>query len=254
MLTLIYAETIRSFRVFRRYPLEVVSLVCVLVIVFLLLFLGASYLAGSQARFGNRLETMTISYVAWLLVTGVFSGLAGEIQSDSQSGTLEQLFLGHRSFVTIAVARIIGNLGLNLAITATMLVIIMLLTGTRLDLSPEALAPMAVLVVGAAGLGLIAGALVLIFKRGTALLSLGQFGLLFLMMVPLSEKIGVVGYVWPLSSGAEWLRVTLTYATPAQPQIAVYACVNAAAYFLVGLLALTLAARRVKASGSLAHH
>ena len=93
MFELFLAEFRRSWIQFTRYSTEAIGGVFITTVIFYGLFLSARYIAGPSLQFGNRLDAIVVGYVLWTLVLFIMGDIAGGLQNEAQTGTLEQLFL-----------------------------------------------------------------------------------------------------------------------------------------------------------------
>ena len=93
MIELFLAELRRRWIEFRRYPVEAIAGIFIFTAIFYGLFLSARYIAGPSFQLGDRLDSIIIGYVLWALVSFIQASIAGELQREAQTGTLEQLFL-----------------------------------------------------------------------------------------------------------------------------------------------------------------
>lgn len=133
MFELFLAELKRSWIQFTRYSTEAVSGVIVTTAVFYGLFLSARYIAGPSLQFGNRLDAIIIGYVLWALVLFIMTDIAGSLQAEAQTGTLEQLFLSPFSAPQVFLVRALASLTLQLTLIFSILVIIITLTRSQLS-------------------------------------------------------------------------------------------------------------------------
>lgn len=209
MVELVRAELKRTWLQFIRYPAEAIGIVAVITIFFYGLFLGIQYVAGPASQFGDRLDAIVIGYVLWTLVLFIVNDIALSLQLETQTGTLEQVLLSPFSPPRIFLARAIASLTLRLSLILSILIIIMGLTGSRVDFPPVLVLPLLSVVTGAYGLAFILGSLAMLFKRVQQVLVIVQFGLLFLMAAPVEEWSGgaqLVGFLLPMTGGAGLLR------------------------------------------------
>ncbi len=256
MMTLLMAETRRSWKLFLRSPAEAIAVFAILALMFAGLYLGARFLAGGQ-DFGTRIDSIVAGYIAWMLVLGIFSGVAGEIEQEAKIGTLEQVVLSDRSFLAVTVVRVLANLSINVLITLSVLVCILLLTRSSFHITPAVLPSVGLLVLGTTGLGLMMGALALLMKKATALIGLSQFMLLFLVFFQKRDG-SQQALQWldfaPLSSAASLMRQIL--ATGYQPTAAdhLLPAVNAVVYLAIGCVLFQMALRKAKRNGTLGHY
>jgi ABC-2 type transport system permease protein len=254
MLELFLAEFRRSWIQFIRYPAEAIGGVVITTSVFYGLFLSARYIAGSSLQFGDRLDAIIVGYVLWSLVLFVMTDIAGTLQYEAQTGTLEQLFLSPFGAPLVFVMRALASLMLRLALILSILLIIMALTGSRLEFPLTLLFPLLTVLLGAYGLAFILGSLALLLKQIQQLLAIFQFALLFLMATPTETWTGslqVVRWLLPMTAGAGLLRDLMARGKALDFAEFSLALLNGIGYFAVGLLIFRFAEREAKRRGKL---
>jgi ABC-2 type transport system permease protein len=254
MLELFLAEFRRSWIQFIRYPAEAIGGVVITTSVFYGLFLSARYIAGPSLQFGDRLDAIVVGYTLWSLVLFIMTDIAGGLQYESQTGTLEQLFLSPFGAPVVFVMRAFASLMLRLAVILSILLIIMALTGSRLEFPPTLLFPLLTVLLGAYGLAFIMGSLALLLKRVQQLLGIFQFALLFLMATPTETWTGslqVVRWLLPMTGGAGLLRDLMARGEALNFAQLSWALLNGVGYFTVGLLIFRFAEREAKRRGML---
>lgn len=254
MLELFLAEFKRSWTEFIRYPVEAIAGVTITTFIFYGLFLSARFIAGPTLQFGNRLDTIVVGYVLWTLVLSIFNDIAAGLQIEAQTGTLEQVFLSPFGALKVFLARAIASLAFRLVLMMSILLIIIVLTGSRLRFPPSLLFPLSTLLLGAYGLAFIMGALALMFKRVQQLLGLLQFALLFLLAVPTKTWVGPLQslrLLLPMSPGAEGLRDLMVRNQSLDLLQFALALLNGVGYFALGLLVFSWAERQAKRRGIL---
>ena len=254
MLRVIAVEFKRSLLMLRRYPMEMVGQLVVITMIFYGLFLGAKYIAGPTAQFGDRLDALVVGYVLWTLALFAIGDLSWGLMNEAREGTLEQVFLSPYGPGRVYMARNVAGLLLTLGLNLSILGLIMLLTGVRLDFSWSALAPLAAVLLGAYGLGFLLGALALLFKRIQAFLNLFQFVLMFLIMTPFEQLHGLIrvaGYLLPMTTGAGQLRALMARGEAFDPVVFGLGLLNGFVYLTVGLWVFGRAVRAAKERGLL---
>ena len=254
MLRVIGVEFKRSLLMLRRYPMEMVGQLIVITMIFYGLFLGAQYIAGPTAQFGDRLDALVVGYVLWTLALFAIGDLSWGLMNEAREGTLEQVFLSPFGPGRVYMARNVAGLLLTLGLNLSILGLIMLLTGVRLDFSWAALAPLATVLLGAYGLGFLLGALALYFKRIQAFLNLFQFVLMFLIMTPFEQLHGLFRAAGPGGHGqqvAGQLRALMARGEAFDPVVFGLGLANGLLYLVVGLWVFGLAVRAVKRRGLL---
>ncbi len=254
LLELFLAEFRRNWIQFIRYPLEAVGGIVVTTIIFYGLFLSARYMAGPSLQFGDRLDAIIVGYVLWSLMLFIMTDIAGGLQHEAQTGTLEQLFLSPFGAPLVFVIRTVAHLTLQLAIILSILLIIMALTGSRLQFPPTLLLPLVTVLLGAYGLAFIMGSFALLFKRIQQILGIFQFALLFLIATPTETWTGslqVTRWLLPMAGGAGLLRDLMARGEALNLVGLTLALLNGIGYFTVGLLIFHFAEREAKRRGIL---
>jgi len=254
MVELFLAELKRTWILQRRYPIEVIGIVIITVSIFYGLFLSARYVAGTNFQLGDRLDSIVIGYVLWSLVLFIMGNVANRIQYEAQTGTLEQLFLSQFGAVKVFLIRSLASVLLQLVFVLSILLAIILLTGSRLDFPPALLLPLITVLMGANGIAFIIGALALLFKQVNQLQVIFQFGLLFLLATPIETWTGfarVLANLLPITPGAGILRNLMARGESLNLTHLAIAFINGAVYFALGLGLFRLAERQAKRRGIL---
>ncbi len=249
MLNIYLVEARRQWIMFLRYPMEAFAGVVVFSIIFTALFAGSRYLAGAGADFGSRLDQVVANYVLWLVTTGLFAGPGAQLVDDSRSGILEQLFITPHNFAAFSVVRTLAGLAQHLLLIGVVLGVICLITGTRLQYRWVELIPFAFQIMAAVGVGLLVCAYAMLVKQVAAILSIGQFILIAFVATPI-QALGEWGR-WislfiPINPSAQLLQRQLAGGYEANMADLMMAMVNGGLYLGIGMLLLTLAARRAK--------
>lgn len=254
MFKLFLAELRRGWIQFTRYPAEAIGGIFIITALFYGLFLGAKYVAGPGLQLGDRLDSIIVGYILWTLVTFILFNIAGTLQNEAQTGTLEQLFITPYGAPRVFLTRAIADLFIQLILITTILTIILVLTGRHLSFPPTLLLPLLSVVLGAYGLSFAIGSLALLFKRIQQLLGIFQFALLFVLSVPSEAWTGslrVFGLFLPMTTGAGLLRDLMARQQPLNPILLGFAILNGACYFGLGLLLFRWAERETKQRGRL---
>jgi ABC-2 type transport system permease protein len=254
MLELFFAEFRRSWIQFLRYPAEAIGGIVITTSIFYGLFLSARYIAGPTLQFGDRLDAIVVGYVLWNLVLAISLDIAGGLQYEAQTGTLEQLFLSPFGAPRVFLVRAVASLTLRLLTILFILVVIMLLTGSRLAFPPVLLLPLVTVLLGAYGLAFAMGSLALLLKRVQQLLGIFQFALLFLMATPTETWQGslrLARWLLPMTSGAGLLRDLMARGDALDLGQFGLALLNGIAYLAIGLLLFRFAEGEAKRRGKL---
>lgn len=256
MLSIFFVESKRQWLVFRRYPVESIAGVVIFTIIFFGLFTGSKYLAGAGIKFGSRLDIVVAGYILWLVTTGLFAGPGALLVQDIQSGIIEQLFVSPLNFSIFTTLRIFSGLAQHLLLIALLVVIISLITGTHLDYHLVELIPFVGVILATSGLGLVVAAYALLVKQVNAILSIGQFVLLGLVVTPI-QHFGVWGKwlsaITPINPSAQLLQYQLSNGYQASVGEVAMAVCNGVFYFLLGIFILEMASRRARKLASIGH-
>ena len=254
MVKLFLAELKREWILRKRYAVETLSLAVAFIIVFYGLFQSARYMAGPGVQLGERLDSIIVGYVLWSLSLFILVDIAGGLQQEAQTGTLEQVFLSPFGAPQIFVTRAVANLMLQLILSLSILLVIMAMTGSSLSFPPTLLLPFLTVLLGSYGLALAIASLALLLKRVQQVLELFQFLLCFLLMVPTENWVGsawFLGWLLPMAPGAGLLREVMARGQPLDLVQFFTALLNGCAYFGLGLFLFHLAEREAKQRGNL---
>ncbi|NJN87351.1 MAG: ABC transporter permease [Leptolyngbyaceae cyanobacterium SL_7_1] len=255
MFHLFVAEFKRSWIQLLRYPTEVISAIVVTTIVFYGLFLSARYVAGPGVQFGDRMESIIIGYALWSLAMFIMADITGGLQREAQTGTLEQIFISPFGAPKVFLVRALAGLTIQVALNLVILVILMVLTGTRLAFPPMLLLPFVSILMGVYGLAFILGSIALRVKQVQQLLGICQFVFLFLLTVPVESWAGSFKFfamLLPMVPGAGLLRDLMARDQTLNVGLWAIALVNGFVYLALGLLLFRYAERETKRQGKLA--
>ncbi len=254
MLELFIAELKRTWMQFIRYPAEVIAGVVITTSVFYGLFLSARYMAGPNFAFGDRLDAVIVGYVVWTLTLYIINDIAIGLQSEAQTGTLEQVFLSPYAAPIIFLARAFASLVLRLSLIVGIIWVLMGITGSRLAFPPTLMLPLASLVMAGYGFAFVMGGCALIFKRVQQVLGIFQFLLLFLLAAPVEEWDGPMQhlrYLLPMLPSTGLLRDLMARGHGLDWGGLGLALLNGGAYLGIGLLIFHQAEKIAKQRGSL---
>lgn len=251
---LFLAELKRNWIEFKRYPAESISGIIIFAAVFYGLFLSATYVAGPGLKLGDRLDSVIVGYVLWTLATFILFGIAGTLQNEAQTGTLEQIFLTPFSPRIVLLFRAIASLLIQFILIAIILVIIMLITGRWLAFPLTLIFPLITLILAGYGVAFTLGSLSLLLKRVQQILGIFQFVLLFLLTVPIeawTPPLKLLGYCLPMAISAGLLRDIMARQQALDWPVLGIALLNGLAYLAIGLALFHWAERETKRRGKL---
>jgi ABC-2 type transport system permease protein len=254
MTELFFAELRRSWIQLIRYSTEAIAGVVATTVIFYGLFFSAQYIAGPNLQFGDRLDAIIIGYLLWTLALFIMGDIAGGLQREAQTGTLEQLFLSPFSAPRLFLTRAIASLTIQLVLLGSILALILLITGSRLSFTPALLPPFLAVLLGVYGLAFAMGALSLLLKQVQQLLGILQFALLFLLAAPTESWTGPARWVSlliPMAPGAGVLRNVMARGQSLQAVPLALAFANGIFYLALGVLLFRIAEQETKRRGRL---
>jgi ABC-2 type transport system permease protein len=221
----------------RRHYLEPIGGLVLVSALFLGLYYGVRAVAlapAGSAGTSASLDGLLVGYFSWGVAGAAYNSIARHIAQESQTGTLEQLFLSPHRFSAIMVSRASVHMLSGLGSTAAMALIAMLCTGRWLHLPlGHTVALLLLASVSLVGVGLAVGGVVLIYKRLSAIASLLNLLLLVVVSVPARSWTGLG--LLPFAYGASTVRALA--AGHASASLATYALVaaNSLVYLVAGL-------------------
>jgi ABC-2 type transport system permease protein len=265
------AEFVRDLTTSLRYPLELLTGMFILYVLFMGLFMGAKLLAGSQALSGN-LDGVVIGYTMWFFALMAINTMSIDIENEARQGTLEQVYLHAPNYLGLLWVRAVVHLAMGAGVVVLLSVAIQLTTGNWLNLTwqavPAVILTIILTIAGLCGFGLILGGLSLTFKRIGQLSALMQFALFFLAYtelknIPLPWR-NIVAHL-PLARGVDILKTLLSadgaaaLASLGQPVTSMGASmswllIDSLAYALLGSLVFYAMERVARKGGLLGHY
>ncbi|MBL8018477.1 MAG: hypothetical protein JNM27_02330 [Leptospirales bacterium] len=173
MALIIKAEIKRDLLYMKRYPLEILSFIFFMFLILLAIVWGVDTLLpkGSKimdAGSGFAKERMVLGYCLMQFVLATQMGWSGQIQNESQTGTLEQLSISGHSLGGVLFARGVAQLPRQIISFFLMLGCYKLaLPETGIDLSKFYLGiiDLCILAIGIFGVSYVFAGLTLLFKR-----------------------------------------------------------------------------------------
>jgi len=239
----------------RRYLLNTVSLFVTFYVIFLMLFLGIN-VVGDPSAVDANVRFLLVGNAVWFLLLVGINSIGWEITTESVRGTLEQLHMSPVAPRWILLARLLGNLAVNVVVVAGMLLLSMATVGVWLSVDVvTVLALLAPMLLGVTGLAFAIAGLAIVYKQIQAFLQMSQFVFLAMAFVPLSVAPWLE--LAPVVKGIDMLRASLVDGVGLEAfamQDWLSLVVNGAVYFGLGLLAYAAAERRATARGLLGRY
>ncbi|MBA2667291.1 MAG: ABC transporter permease [Trueperaceae bacterium] len=239
----------------RRYLPNTISMVVTFYAVFLVFFLGIT-VVGSPETAAADTKYLIVSVVLWFLALVAMQSIGFVITTEATRGTLEQLYMSPVPTRWILLARMTGTILVHLVVIATMLGLAMLTARQALAFDIATLTPLlALTITGMIGVGFMVASLALLFKQVQSLLQVGQFLLMALVAVPISQS--PLLELAPAVRGTSMLRDAMTLgASWADFGLLAWVllAINSAAFLALGLLVYAWAERRALRLGLLGQY
>ena len=248
---LLRAVIYRDLLIWVRYPVNASLRMVINLFFFAMLFYGGTLLAGEAIA--DTLEGLIVGYFLWTLSTGAYSGIMNDIQAEAGWGTLERHYLTPFGFGPVVLAKSAAIVLRTFLTSAVVLAVMLLLTGTRLDLHLVTVVPVATLAIASAvGLGLAVGGLSVLYKRIGNVGNLLGFAFVGLISAPAFDLSWTAAL--PLVQGSALLNLAMTEGVRLwefDPAALAVLLATAIGYLGLGYVAFGLATRRARRLGVL---
>ncbi len=242
MLTLAVAELRLMGWGLKRYFFNTGALVLVMYLVFLGMFWGVRAIAGGSVS-GDSLDSMVVGYVLWLMAMMSIQATGGEVMNESQTGTLEQLYLSPLGADMIFLFRILNGILFNYIFVTIMLFLSMLTTGRMLTVDfPFFYGVLLLSILSLVGISFMLGGIGLIHKRIGSVYGILSFALIGMMLLPVYPFTGWA--LLPFVAGAHTVNSHTVHGTnfPAWWYILITA--NSLFYLAAGLMVFRVFERK----------
>jgi len=243
-----------AFAELRRHYWEPVFGVAVVSGLFLGLYFGVRALAqGRLSVAAGDLDGLLLGYVSWGVAGAAYNSVARHVTQESQTGTLEQLYLSPHRFSSILICRTVVHMTSGLCSAAALAVIAMVGTGRWLHVPLWHVVTLLLLSsVSLIGVGLAIGGVVLLQKRLSAAAAVLNILLLVFVSVPAFPWNAAAAL--PFSYGASAVRAIA--AGRAEPSLALYVVVaaNSAVWLVLGVVSWSALEHRARSTNALGQH
>ncbi|HEX7005028.1 MAG TPA: ABC transporter permease [Trueperaceae bacterium] len=252
----VLAANIRKVAIeMRRYLPNTISMIVTFYAIFLMFFWGINAL-GSPENAGESNQYLIVIMVLWFLSLMAMQGIGWEITQEATRGTLEQLYMSPVPAWRILLARMVGNVLVNLIVIALMLLMAMATAQEWLVFDVPTLVPLVLLtILCMLGVGFMVAGLALVFKHIQALLQIAQF--IFAALVTVPVLLTPWFELLPVVRGASMVREAMAEGTSLTGFAAsdwLLLLVNALFYFGLGVFLYKLAERRAMNKGLLGQY
>jgi|SRR5579885_1996882 len=228
-----------------------------------LIFVGAVFVIGNGQFQPQQMAPVLLGYLIWIAARIVINYTYESFTTETQSGTLEQMYMSTVPSELIVLTRMVAILLAPIIVMALTATILVLLLGIQLPLRWEGLVVILLALIGIFGFGLMLGGAILLFKQISSLADLIQQVLLFLsgVLIPISRFPGWLQFIaqlMPITQGAVVLRqVVLERQSLADVWASgslIGLVINSAVYLLGGWMIFKWCERIAKRQGSLGHY
>lgn len=217
----------------KRYFFNTGALVLVMYLVFLGMFWGVRAIAGGSVS-GDSLDSMVVGYVLWLMAMMSIQGTGGEVMNESQTGTLEQLYLSPLGADMIFLFRLINGILFNYIFVTIMLFLSMLTTGRMLTVNfPYFYGVLFLSILSLVGISFMLGGIGLIHKRIGSVYGILSFALIGMMLLPVYPFTPWA--LLPFVAGAHAVNSSTVHGTVFPAWWYMYIAANSLFYLFAGL-------------------
>lgn len=162
--SLIWAEFMRTWLELVRYPLQFALGLLLVGFIFYLL-LGFANLAGVATLNQAQLTQLLVGYLLGLLALSIISMPGMQVSREAKSGTLENMVLSGQGLVAFFVVQVFTRSWLSFVQFGLLFAVLAHITKANYTLSWQVLPAFILFLATALGLGLIFGAILLLFKE-----------------------------------------------------------------------------------------
>jgi len=241
---LVIAEAKMVFWTMKRYLFNTLAGIGVMFLIFMGMFWGLKTIGGSGVTSGS-LDSMLVGYILWMSAMFCMQNTGSEILSESQRGTLEQLYLSPLGAYRIFFFRALMNMIFNFVFITVLLYLSMAATGRWMPVNLPYLYGMVILsTLSLVGISFMLGGLGLIHKRIQAVNSVLSFGLIGLMLLPTYPMTPYAFF--PFIAGAAVVRNTIVNGTSYPLWWYLFITANSIFYLALGLLFFRLLEKKAK--------
>ncbi len=228
----------------KRYLFNTGAMVVVMYVIFLGMFWGVRSIAGAGVA-QSSLDSMVIGYVLWMSAMFSLQGTGSVVLSESQRGTLEQIYLSPYGADIIFFFKSMTSTLFNFVILTLMLYLTMLTTGRVLSVNlPYFYLVLFVSVLSLNGIGFMLGGVGLIHKRVGAVNGILAFGLIGLMLLPVYPLTGFS--LLPVIAGAHTINSHIVHGSSFPFWWYLFVIGNSLFYLSVGLFVFRLFEKKAK--------
>lgn len=240
----------------KRYSINSLGGILTMYVIFLMLLGGYKGIGNLGGIEGDTIEDLVIGYALWVFLLITYQAISITIRTESQEGTLEQLYMSAHGIGWIMGAKVVASFLFNLLIMAIILFATMLTSGVSLNLDLISLLPVLIgTLLSSLAVGFIVGGLTLVFKRIESYTQMVQFIWVAFIALP-AQRIFWMRLL-PASYGATLIR-QITVGNRTLMQIGLdqllFVYVIGLIHLVMGYSIYKLCERRAMYEGMLGHY
>ncbi|WP_025080889.1 ABC transporter permease [Lactobacillus hamsteri] len=254
-MTSLKAEFWREIWIYKRYPMEQITNLFLVVLIFMAIFWGGS-LVGSGIV-GSSLNSLVVGYTLWTLIQNTISEMAQTVVSQAESGIVEQQYLMPISSKRLFFNKSIVNIVFSLIQSILVLIAVMWLTNHWIKLPLIVVIPFILSLMTTIGLGYLMSSLVLRFKRVGSILIIFQYVYLAVLLTDFENYsiiIKILSCLLPISPMVSWIRLAINSHVYNLNFYLVGSIFNTILWLIIGVIIFNLADKYVKKNGTLAQY
>lgn len=259
-LVLFRAMIVKRVLLMLRYRVNFAMQILVMYIFFAIIFFGGqaavSQIEGGIGALSSTFDGLIIGWFLWTMAQTAYQNVHSDISSESQWGTLEQLYISPYGFGWVMGLKSVVNVLLSVFMGGLLLALMMVTTGTWFAVDLLTLVPIVVLsIMSVLGLGFMIGGLALVYKRVESVNNLMQFVLMGLVAAPAASA--PLLNVLPLAQGSGMLQESMRngIALWEFSTLDISLLVGTGlGYFLVGFLVFRYASKVARRRGVMGHY
>jgi ABC-2 type transport system permease protein len=251
---------VKQLLLMTRYRFNFVLNLVAQYMVFGLVFFGgkaaASQIDGGATALSETFEGVIVGWFLLTMAQAAYRSLHSDITSESQWGTLEQLYMSPYGFGWIMGLKNVVNVLLAIFWGALMLVVMMITTWTWLSIDLLTITPIVILsIMSILGVGFMVAGLALVYKKVSSINNIIQFVLVGLIAAPASGVSALSAL--PLVQGSAMLQEAMRngralWEFPLVDHALLL--VTGLGYFVVGYLVFRYGERVARRRGVMGHY
>jgi len=209
-----------------RYPLQFVLGLVLIGLIFYLLT-GFARVAGALDASGAQTAKLLVGYLLGLLAVGIIGAPAAQVGREAKAGTLENMVLSGQGLTAFFVVQVLARFWLNLLQFGLLFLVLGAIFKANFVFGWPLLPAFFLFILTSLGLGLMAGAVILLFKEVSQVFTLAQLLVFPAVIVELPQL-----QWFPLTLGASVFRKLILGASVAPLEWAILLLGTVAVYSL----------------------